>query len=100
MTGRKGSRLLALPALLVFVGAGARLLAQSDNTTNPIPLLPRRRAQTCAIRLQIRRSLAISCRRCQFPAETGRTSLILRRRARRTRATAKILRTHPAARLL
>lgn len=35
MTGRTGSKFLALSALLVLVGAGAKLLAQSDNTTQP-----------------------------------------------------------------
>jgi hypothetical protein len=40
MTGRKGSKFLALSALLVFVGVDAKLLAQSDNTTQPNTALP------------------------------------------------------------
>lgn len=44
MTGRKGSKLLALSALLVFLSAGARLLAQSDNTTQSNTAAPAARS--------------------------------------------------------
>ena len=40
MTGPRGSRLLALSALLVFVSAGAKLLAQSNNTTQSSSAAP------------------------------------------------------------